>query len=212
MTEIPEQCPFAQDIIDLAEKLYSKANQSQFPKEFIGGHLYGIANGYLVLESWHEKSLSEQAIAKLNERIEALKTKATTGIREQLDILAAAGITDNDSAFAYLSKAAIEIENWEKIKAKFDSQKMTELEDLKNNFVELMGVMKMILLIALGIYLLSCILIGIAVRSKIPPRKLDESELFLIVLISLFWPVAIIIEKKDKARVKKEREILEKSD
>lgn len=45
-------------------------------------------------------------------------------------------VEDNDSACAYLSRMALEIEAWEKVKAEFDSKKSIELDALKSKFLK----------------------------------------------------------------------------
>jgi hypothetical protein len=132
---IPNKNPFDKDVVALAQQLYSRANILQFPKDFVGRSIGGIFNGYLILDSWDENDPSECS-DRLNKRREDLISKATARIEEQLNTLAEAGITDNDSARAYLSRMVIEIEAWEKVKTEFDSRKSIEFDALKAEFVK----------------------------------------------------------------------------
>jgi hypothetical protein len=135
---IPPQNPFNEEICDLAGELLSQAALSGFPKDLASNHLCGIGSGYFVLDSLNSGKLNENpSLAELERlaRQEKMKAKATSRILEQLNILANANVTDNDSACAYLNQAAIEIEDWIKIKTEFDQKKEVEFNALKNDFL-----------------------------------------------------------------------------
>jgi cellulose biosynthesis protein BcsQ len=135
---IPLQNPFSEEICDFAEKLLKQAALSRFPKDLVSNHLYGIGSGYFVLDSLNSEKLNKNpSLAELERlaRQEKMKAKAKSRILEQLNILADANVTDNDSARAYLNQAAIEIEDWIKIKTEFDQKKEVEFNALKNDFL-----------------------------------------------------------------------------
>jgi hypothetical protein len=136
---IPPQNPFSEETCDLAGELLSQAALSGFPKDLASNHLCGIGSGYFVLDSLNSEKLNKKTSLAEPERLtrqEEMKAKATSRILEQLNILADANITDNDSARAYLNQAAMEIEDWIKIKAEFDQKKEVEFDALKNNFLK----------------------------------------------------------------------------
>lgn len=69
-----------------------------------------------------------------------------------------------------------------------------------------------IFLCILGIYLTSCIFVFFALECEQGEEELNEMHHFILFLLSLFWPLGLLIEVKMKAKkvkIEREKEMLE---